>query len=402
MKLKTVWAASTAVFLVMSTGAMAGWTSGGGNLRSTEQNPWFVQNTKTVSYCIDMDEANFGQTIEVAREKISNALNYWKGEFSASVPWETGGVTPILGTQRFIESECSPQTDITFKLGTLTTEQEQFLKDPASIVGITVRTDYDNEQLRGKGFVYVSPERGRLALRGNNISTDRWTLNGGKLLELLLIHELGHLFGMPHEGNSSAIMGESFPDELVQRGSALIYADTRGVPSFLKGSDDKGVDYCQSFGVGVHVESVFGIPKAWACLKIVSNRDGFKVYAAESAGQTYQLIGTATNNESGRGGHSVSHIILPDTQRVFVTVPIGMKALYLYPRIDSKTAATFVNDSTQIKSQIVVTQTPELFSIDGSANGNAILLDVVAESTWQFSYDQRTRLTTKKIGKLNH
>ncbi len=38
----------------------AGWTSGGGELLRTAINPWFIQNTKVVHYCVLADEKNFG------------------------------------------------------------------------------------------------------------------------------------------------------------------------------------------------------------------------------------------------------------------------------------------------------------------------------------------------------
>ena len=80
--------------------------------------------------------------------------------------------------------------------------QAAFIKNPKKAIGTTVRTEFDGVQLRGKGFIYISPENGPYALSGPGpfgaIIENRWGFAGGKLLELALIHELGHVFGIRH------------------------------------------------------------------------------------------------------------------------------------------------------------------------------------------------------------
>jgi hypothetical protein len=392
----TLLAASTAFLSCLSSSALAGWTSGGGHLRTTEQNPWFVQNTKTISYCIDIDETNFGQTRDVAKSKIQRAIAYWKHQFSISEPYDNGGVKVILGSQEFTEVPCGPQVDVAFKFGVLDGDQEQFLKDPSSIVGIAVRTSYDDVQLRGKGFVYVSPEHGRLALRGKDLLANRWNVKGGKLLEFMLIHELGHVFGMPHLGDNYQIMSERFPDTMVHRDLGGAFADALGVPNFLGGNEDQGVDYCDIYGAGSIVEKVLGIPRAWKCIKIVARSHNLKIYAAESLGQPYQLFGSAISDSSNGEGTSVNQLVLTDSQRVFVNVPDDTKALYLYTQDLRRNAGTFIGERTGIKSQIIVTQTPESFIIDGTAGEEPISLGIINESTWQFNYNSRMRLAEKR------
>ena len=53
-------------------------SSGGGNSFHNSDNPWFLENTEIVPYCIQIDEANFGVSLEFAKAKIEGALTYWK------------------------------------------------------------------------------------------------------------------------------------------------------------------------------------------------------------------------------------------------------------------------------------------------------------------------------------
>lgn len=58
-----------------------GWTSSGGQISSDNTNPWFLENTSQVTYCVDIDEENFGVSRERATEVVTQSINDWKDGF---------------------------------------------------------------------------------------------------------------------------------------------------------------------------------------------------------------------------------------------------------------------------------------------------------------------------------
>lgn len=64
--------------------ALAGWSIGGGEIPSTASNPWFLQSQdrRDVSYCVKIDEQNFGVTEAAGLAAIRKALDYWKAELA--------------------------------------------------------------------------------------------------------------------------------------------------------------------------------------------------------------------------------------------------------------------------------------------------------------------------------
>jgi len=70
--------------LVMSIGALsmtipspavAGWSSGGGELIKYQRNPWWKTFSlgELVDYCMEMDATNFGVSRSIARDRIQKA-----------------------------------------------------------------------------------------------------------------------------------------------------------------------------------------------------------------------------------------------------------------------------------------------------------------------------------------
>ena len=179
-----------------------GWVSGGGELLRDAQNPWYLANTKEVTFCAEIDEVNFGLKKEKILEMFPRAFLFWKKQFSKNIQWRNeNGFSFVLGTQSFIyQTHCTPETDMRFQFGVLNPDQFEYLKGPRDLVGVAVRTHYDSANLRGKGFIYISPERGPLAM---NIIPHQnqgpWSRSEGALLYPVILHEIGHIFGLRHD-----------------------------------------------------------------------------------------------------------------------------------------------------------------------------------------------------------
>jgi hypothetical protein len=191
-----------------SSASAGGWTTGGGELFGDKQNPWFLQNVKSVRYCIEINETAMGVSRQQVIPLVKNAFEYWKFQFSLPAA-ATSRVK--LATQEFVfEERCSSKSDIRFQFGVLTPLQLRKLQEPSRYLGIAVRTDYDRRTLKGRGFVYFSPERGPQAMRANS---GPWSITDGLALYPILLHEVGHIMGLSH--SSTYLMREHFAEQLL-------------------------------------------------------------------------------------------------------------------------------------------------------------------------------------------
>jgi len=209
--------------LAMTSPAFGAWASGGGQIHRDGHNPWFLQNTTSVRYCIDIDEVNFGVSAAEASVAVKDALNDWLTTFAAAEDdyYSENELVPYgqlrVGTQIFSEHPCSGPGDIDlrFQFGRLTSDQVELFENPREFVGIAVRTEYDKINLKGKGFVYLSPVAGPLAANHPRIHSAAWHLHDHFALKFVLRHELGHVFGIDHQRNS--VMDERWPELFVDR-----------------------------------------------------------------------------------------------------------------------------------------------------------------------------------------
>lgn len=128
-----------------------------------------------------------------------------------------------IASQIFIETNCGKTTDIIFQFGVLNSKQKKFLKDPSEYGAISVRTEYDGVSLRGRGFIYISPSHGPLSYDTSAIAKDAWSVDGGRLLYLALLHELGHVFGLQHMGSYGDLMSQGFVESILtnSKGSSV-------------------------------------------------------------------------------------------------------------------------------------------------------------------------------------
>ena len=219
------------VRLLMSTFAMAlgctafaGNSGGGGELIQDSHNPWFVKNTKVVRYCVEVDENLFPKDKLPLDKMIERSIGFWKNEFASAVPGRMYGNAGVA-SQDFIKQSCDSSVDIRFQFGILHPAQRQLIKDPSRYVSEVVTTSYDQVNLRGKGFVYFSPDSGPLKFKSDRAPEKTWSSPGGRgKLYLVIEHELGHIFGVPHMGKfPNCLMSEDFPEWIVTQSGAGFY-----------------------------------------------------------------------------------------------------------------------------------------------------------------------------------
>lgn len=191
-----------------------GWVSSGGDLIGDRNNPWWVNNTVEVSYCIAIDQATVTADANQIEKTFQEVTKWWKREFSDFHafygPRQSEGPRreAQVAQQRFHRVECTenPQLRLLFGSGLLTREEREFLKDPASIISRAVRTGYSSKSLQGTGFIYFASETGEDALLKRmlprrmplpeNLKGALWSRV--EWLTLALLHEMGHAFGVPH------------------------------------------------------------------------------------------------------------------------------------------------------------------------------------------------------------
>lgn len=207
-----------------------GWTSGGGELLEDAHNPWFVRTyslLSTISYCIDRDEDQFGVTQQTAQDVIRSAIEQWRRDFQyAGKPPGIKSTPYYVADEMWVERPCPKEGEpddimVRFQLGTLTAAQRQELDqhhiDPTHYISLAIRQHYNRQTLRGSGFIYVSPSQGILRSKAADMVENPWATETGNAFFAVVMHELGHVFGVPHGGTNQQLMGASFPEYAVSR-----------------------------------------------------------------------------------------------------------------------------------------------------------------------------------------
>ena len=196
-------------------------SSGGGNIFGDQLNPWFLQNTKTVKYCVEIDPdfSSLGRPQILAM--IESSLDYWKrtfasysGNFEHDFPFDAKA-----GTQDFIFSDiCDTGTDLKFQLGFLTEDQRKEIPNYKQLLGLAYRTSYDQVNLKGQGFIYIAPEKGSNRPLSPNMHSSPWSFGKGLGFEMILTHEIGHIFGLQDDHYSdSGLMTAKFAELITSK-----------------------------------------------------------------------------------------------------------------------------------------------------------------------------------------
>jgi hypothetical protein len=326
--------------------AMAGSvSSGGGTTLNNSMNPWFLENVDTVNYCIDIDETSMGITRSEALRIVRDSIEYWKSEFSSAKNYRYGNreLEPYhqvrIATQEFQYESCQESTDLRFQLGTLTSDQIPLVESLGDIVGVAYRTSYDLARMKGKGFVYVAAQTGALRPTSHVFAEHPWGQCNGCILEGVLKHELGHVFGMSHvDGNTQDIMNHNFPAETTSRSfvkevlsdpvSTARFWQILRAPYFNLDLDPLFIGNISGFEPK-NVRDIFGLTPDESVVRMTkipsSSHPGAYDYILQASDNTLQNwadLGKLcwTKSESFGSKHRVS-VFIEDGQRVFTKLP---------------------------------------------------------------------------------
>lgn len=235
--------------LAASTKSRGGVIEGnGGEYITNEQNPWFLGST-SVSYCIILDPAAFSVSLDQARVAIKEAIETWGDIVRYSLPYNK--LTPrfllakknIWGlSTAFTEVPCSQDHELEFRLGVMDSDIAEALTYTArSVVALSYRTQYSDETGRAKGKIWVSADLGDQRYSGPNEGPGFWTKNFN--LVNVLIHELGHIFGLSHM--EAGLMAEDFPAKMLEYGFNSRVGSSSLVSDFILCGDLLGRDLSQ-------------------------------------------------------------------------------------------------------------------------------------------------------------
>ncbi len=374
-------------------------SSGGGLIFGNDVNPWFLENASGVRYCIDLDRANFGTDANKIRQVVTAVIADWKDIFANNAwtriysPEELMPFGNIhLATQTFTEEACDDNTDLRFQFGTLSQEQiDTYGIKPQSTIAVTVRTNYDEAKLRGKGFIYVGPHTGALRFESPATVQDPWSRCDGCLLKMTLLHELGHVFGLSHFGDSSSLMGEQFIDSLTQKRLVESIESEHAWPDMgrfferikkiFSAENNYEVIRCDSpLKHEDDMVKFFNADKNTRCIKAqVRNRDQLVVSAADSANGPYRELGRTSNGEGSyhSSTSSLIRIRLTPEQRVFSKFPeedVKLLGPAQQERIERRNAEFHLHDGS-VKFLSFTMKPGNGLDIVGAVNGRIFAYD---------------------------
>lgn len=318
-----------------------GMDSGGAGLYGSDHNPWFLPNTPRIKYCLDSNPATFHQSLDVVDQMIKDAFKDWRSVFESSEktdPVEVPGYGVLhVATQQLERGNCSDKDiDLRFQLGVLSEEQKKNIGDEHQWIGAAYRTDYNEETLRGKGFIYIAADAGPDRPTSGELVEDMWRVCDGCLLRRTLVHELGHVFGLGHVGNSWDIMSEGHLEKVTSVKWVLPNLSTpkkissfntmSHLGSYLRAQMSFSVRDCGMIGrAGPKLRDILALPKDTACVDFVANgiSGEFQFGFASGGADEEELESPAAVTRALQprcdqsGKNELGWLYLPPTQKVF-------------------------------------------------------------------------------------
>lgn len=205
----------------------------GGEFITHERNPWFI-GEEPVSYCLKID-ANFSLAEEEVYRLTTSALSEWSDTLNSlnpeKLPKRFGTLVGKTLSTQFRYEFCNADTELTFYFGEIDQRvQKQMISYSDYLVGFAHRDEFDPKTARGKGFVWIAPDQGPLKYRGPAWRESRFwqpePINQTNPLKLVLLHELGHVFGLRHTDRQD-VMHYKIPQGVVSTPQYFSYVDLK-------------------------------------------------------------------------------------------------------------------------------------------------------------------------------
>ena len=350
--------------VLMPINVFAGTISGGGGkLIKFSQNPWFLENTKIVKICVkkysgfgDVSEARLMQLIEQSLSEWKKAFSFAKDDYYKAGELEPYGELRVA-TQKFVYDCAGP--DIEFAFGGLTDKQKKSFPAFKDYVGAAVLTNYDLKQMSGTGFVYIAAMSGEFSPSTKHKHPDAWKVDNNRFLKYVLLHEIGHIFGIPHDFTENEVSGAGLmqprtPEWLINPlyvnatingeidWSEDAYENAYNPLSIFKPSIKTEYVTCGGDNEMVYHKELFALDKTTKCTKVVIRRietpynidetiQFFESPKGEN-GPWYEFAEFEPDGVRGRRKNEMqSRVYLPESQKVFTKLPGEMEKIGLFP-----------------------------------------------------------------------
>lgn len=177
------------IFVLVSLNSYAGISTNGGNITTDQDNVWYLGD-KTINYCVERNPT-FSINLSEGRQLIRESINDWvlffrKYELDQMMFNNLkNGMNLKLSLQFNEIDKCNDDPELLrFELGADDADVKRALAldNQANALALAIRQDYNHETYRNGGRIWI---------RSANLNKHQ--------VKHLLLHELGHIFGMAHD-----------------------------------------------------------------------------------------------------------------------------------------------------------------------------------------------------------